>query len=213
VRAFRESNPYGVLQGEATFARFRRLVEAIPFSEREWDDAGDLLAHPDPVVGAAAFFVRCRQSLAGRRDTFAPITRTRTRRGMNEQASAWLSAVEGLLAAHARFARVAILCRPAVDVIRQQDGEATLFYLDPPYPHSTRATTAEYDPHEMSEEDHVELLEAIQGLKGKVMLSGYACPPYDDALKGWRRETFEGKSHAGKAKRKASREEVLWLNC
>src|SRR5262249_7796723 len=73
------TNFWRVLQQEETFARFARLVQAMPFSEREWNDTGDHLGDPDPVLGAAAFFVRCRQSLAGRRDTFAPITRNRLR--------------------------------------------------------------------------------------------------------------------------------------
>ena len=56
------------------------------------------------------FFVRCRQSLAGRMKSFATLSRTRTRRGMNEQASAWLTAIEGLPAVrYARLSRVAIL--------------------------------------------------------------------------------------------------------
>jgi len=133
-------NFWRVLKDEATFPRFVRLAQATPFSEREWHDADDRLDDTDPVARAAAFFVRCRQSLAGRRDTFTPITRLR--RGMNEQASAWLSAVEGLSAVHARLARAIILCRPAVEIIRSQDGPRTLFYLDPPDVHSTRASTA-----------------------------------------------------------------------
>jgi hypothetical protein len=72
---------------------------------------------------------------------------------MNEQASAWLSAVEGLRAVHTRLKRVVILNRPALEVIHQQDGQGTLFYLDPPYLHATRASTTEYGPHEMSEGD------------------------------------------------------------
>lgn len=63
---------------------------------------------------------------------------------MNKQASAWLSAVEGLPAVHDRLKRVVILDRPAIEVIRTQDGEKTLFYLGPPYLHETMASTGEY---------------------------------------------------------------------
>src|SRR5207249_7948232 len=96
-------------------------------------------AEPQPSVNgemvrhAAGFFVVCRQSLAGRMKGFASLSRNRTRRRMNEQASAWITAVEGLPAVHERLRRVVILCRPAVEVLRSQDGPGTLFYLDPPY--------------------------------------------------------------------------------
>ncbi|HET6573043.1 MAG TPA: DNA adenine methylase, partial [Fimbriiglobus sp.] len=110
-----------VLQDADRFDQFRRMVNAVPFSEAEWRDAGGRLEDTDSVVAAVAFFVRCRQSLAGRLDTFAPLSRSRTRRGMNEQASAWLSAVDGLPAVHARLRRVVILNRDARDVIRQED--------------------------------------------------------------------------------------------
>ncbi len=88
---------------------------------------------------AVWFFITCRQSLAGRMEDFAPLSRTRTRRRMNEQCSAWLTAVEGLIEVHGRLKRVVILNRPALEVIRQEDGPQTLFYLDPPYLHQTRA--------------------------------------------------------------------------
>jgi DNA adenine methylase len=80
--------------------------------------------HPqaDPVQRAVRFFVLCRQSLAGRMDTFAPLSKNRTRRRMNEQASAWLTAVEGLPAVHARLKRVAILNRPALMSFDNQPG-------------------------------------------------------------------------------------------
>jgi len=61
---------------------------------------------------------------------------------MNEQASAWLRAVDGLPDVHQRLQRVVILNDDAVIVIRQQDGPHTLYYLDPPYLHETRATPA-----------------------------------------------------------------------
>jgi DNA adenine methylase len=71
-------------------------------------------------------------------DGFATLSRTRTRRGMNEQASAWITAVDGLAAVHARLRRVAVLNRDALHVIRQHDGPDTLFYCDPPYLPRTR---------------------------------------------------------------------------
>src|SRR5262245_61929638 len=145
-----------VLQSAGDFERFRRAVEVVPFSEAEWRDAQDGLRRcpdADPVRRAVWFFVACRQSLAGRMGAFAPLSRNRTRRGMNEQALAWLSAVDGLAAVHARLRRVAVLNRPALDVIRSQDGPGTLYYLDPPYLHQTRAARDTY-AYEMTEEDH-----------------------------------------------------------
>jgi DNA adenine methylase len=75
------------------FAKFVGTGRGDPFSEEEWDKAVSM-SRP-PVAGRCAFFIKCRQSLAGRMQSFAPLSRTRTRRGMNEQASAWLNAVEG----------------------------------------------------------------------------------------------------------------------
>src|SRR5262245_64717733 len=80
------TNFWRVLRDEDTFARFRRAVDAIPFSQAEWEAAA--AGGADPIERAIRFFVRCRQSLAGRMDCFAPLSRTRTRRGRNEQVAA-----------------------------------------------------------------------------------------------------------------------------
>ncbi len=205
-------NFWSVLQHEALFPEFVRQCQATPFSEGMWGRALDGLRDYTSTVGRAwAFFVLCRQSLAGRLDTFAPLSRTRTRRGMNEQAAAWLSAVEGLAAVHARLKRVAILNRPALDVIRQQDGPDTLFYCDPPYLHQTRSATDTYT-HEMSEADHRQLLAVLLRCQGKVMLSGYPSPLYDEILSGWMRHPFDLPNNAAGGAVKARKTEVLWCN-
>ena len=77
---------------------------------------------------------------------------------MNEQASSWLSAVEGLQDVHQRLKSVVILNDNACKVIGQQDGPHTLFYCDPPYLHETRTVTSAYG-HEMTESDHLQLAE------------------------------------------------------
>jgi DNA adenine methylase len=136
------------------FPRFLRQVQATPLARSEWERTHAHVYGSEPVADAVAFFVGCRQSLAGRRKCFTPLTRTRTRRGMNGNASEWLSAIDGLPEVHARLRPVILENLPAVEVIRHEDTPGALMYCDPPYLHQTRATTAEYGPHEMSEDDH-----------------------------------------------------------
>jgi DNA adenine methylase len=104
-----------------------------------------------------------------------------------------------------------ILNQDAVDVIRTQDGEKTLFYLDPPYVHHSRATVGNYT-HEMSEADHRAMLDTICLCRGKVMLSGYPNRLYDRELHDWNRHEIDidNKAAGGKTKRKMT--EVLWMN-
>jgi DNA adenine methylase len=205
-------NFWRVLRQPDLFKQFQRVVSAVPFSEVEWRDAGDHLDDPGPVERAVAFFVRCRQSLAGRMDSFAPVSRTRTRGGRNEQANAWLGAVEGLPAVHARLSGVVVYNRPALDVVRSEDGPQTLFYCDPPYLHGTRAATTAYGLFEMSEADHAELLDVLRACQGKVMLSGYRSALYDRELAGWERHDFDLANHAAGGNSKRRMTECLWRN-
>lgn len=214
-------NFWEVLRDVALFERFRRHIEAMPFCEEEWKKAAEIcdIAAFNPTndqgkaILAADFFVTCRQSLAGRMKNFTGVTKTRTRRGMNNEVSAWLSAIEGLPAVHERLKRVLILNRPALDVLRQQDGEQTLFYLDPPYLHETRATTGEY-LHEMTDQEHAELLRELGRIKGKFILSGYRSVMYDEAASeyGWKRHEFEIANHAAGGDTKRRMSEWVWWN-
>jgi DNA adenine methylase len=88
------------------------------------------------------------------------------------------------------------------------DGERTLFYVDPPYLDSSRSSKshARYR-HEMTgEDDHVELLEQLQAVRGMVALSGYRTKLYDERLGAWERHEVDAKSQKGR------RRECLWLN-
>lgn len=202
-----------VLRCPAQFPRFAQKCEATPFSQDAWEVAAAILRHPcdDEALIAWAFFVHVRLSLAGRRDTFAPISRTRTRRGMNEQASAWLTCVEGLPAVHERLKRVVVLNRDGCEVIRQQDGPLTCFYVDPPYVAGTRAAPDVYS-YEMSCEQHEQLLQVLRAAQGKVLLSGYRCELYDDLLHDWKRVDFDVALHSAGGKQKRRATECLWLN-
>jgi DNA adenine methylase len=205
-------NFWRVLQDPGIFKRFRRQVEAIPLARAAWQAAYDHAYGSDPVADAVAFFVDCRQSLAGRRKAFTGITRTRTRRGINGNASEWLGAVDGLAEVHARLRPVVLENRPALEVIRREDTPGTLFYLDPPYLHEARTAPKVYGDLEMTEADHRELLGLLGQVKGQVMLSGYPSELYDGVLSGWNRHTFNLPNHASGARLKGRETEVLWCN-
>ncbi|MFC1764561.1 DNA adenine methylase [Planctomycetota bacterium] len=206
-------NFWKVLQGEASFMRFQRIVEATPFSQMQWEEASTHMAprHELDVEAAVAFFVRCRQSRAGGFKVFATLSRNRTRRCMNEQVSAWLNCVEGLADVHDRLKRVVVLNDDALRVIRQQDSKHTLFYLDPPYLHHTRAVKDAYQ-HEMAESQHRELLETIQNCQGRVMLSGYPNELYDSVLRGWNRHDRSIDNKVSGKATKPIMTESLWCN-
>jgi DNA adenine methylase len=220
------TNFWTVMADVSLFPEFRRLAEATPFCEAIWDSASQQLhlnglpeSDPlrvvlSPVQRAWAYFVTCRQSMGARMEEFAPLSRNRVRRGMNEQASAWLTAVEGLPAVHERLKRVVILNRDFPEVFSSQDSPNTLFYCDPPYiiGRDEIRTTSDIYRNEMANPRHLELLEIIRACKGKVMISGYRSNMYDAALVDWNRREFNMPNQAAKGPVKRRMIECLWCN-
>lgn len=200
-----------VLSNPERFHLFARRVEATPFSEDafRWSHGGG----DTDVERAWAFFIRARQSRQGLMKDFATLSRKRTRGGMNEQVSAWLTAVDGLPDVHARLKRVLILNSPALNVIRQQDGPETCFYLDPPYLHETRQTTGDYK-HEMTPDDHFQLLGVLGSIQGKFLLSGYDSTLYGNfaTRHGWMRHEFPIANNASSKDKKETKVECVWTN-
>jgi DNA adenine methylase len=208
-------NFYAVLKDHQLFAELRERLEKTLHHETEWETAVALLVRPgdgSPVERAAALFTAVRQSLSARMTSYAPVVRNRLRGGREDGVNGWRSAVEGLGAVHERLQSVRVLCRPALDVIRDEDTEATLFYLDPPYVHETRTARGAYGRFEMSEADHRRLLDLLLTVKGKVILSGYPNELYDRALANWGRHEVELPNNASGAKTKRRMVEVLWCN-
>src|SRR5262249_5820960 len=104
--------------------------------------------------------------------------------------------------------RVQIENAPALEVIARYDSPETLFYLDPPYVHETRGDTKAY-AHEMTDADHRALAHAVHQVEGKVALSGYHGPLYDELYGQWWRVEADPKlCHSVKQERT----EVLWMN-
>jgi DNA adenine methylase len=204
---------WDVLKSPHLFDALAKLLLLTPVSEVEYQRACVIDPTLPPVERALRFLIRNRQSRQALEKDFLTPVRGRTRRGMQEQVSAWLSAIDGLPAIHARLQRVLILNRDALAVIRSQDGPRTLFYLDPPYLHETRTVTGAYR-HEMTAEQHGELLDALAGIQARFVLSGYHSPLYDDAAArhGWRCHEIEIDNKAGSGASKRTMTECVWTN-
>ena len=110
-----------------------------------------------------------------------------------------------LLDAARRLKDVQIENRPALDLIRKFNHDNVLIYADPPYLLNTRG--GKQYRYEMTEQDHVELLDALKKHEGSVILSGYPSELYDRELAGW--EKIARKSYNQNADQ---RTEVLWCN-
>jgi DNA adenine methylase len=205
-------NFYRVLKDPGLFARMQHLLDLTLASETEWESAQELLrGGGDPVQRAAALFTSVRLSRQALQKDFVNPVRTRLRGGRQDHVNGWRNAIAGLEEVHDRLCDVLVLCRPALDVIRKEDTPATLFYLDPPYVPETRAAPKAY-AHEMSRDDHAEMLGVIRGVRGAVLLSGYRNDLYDSALSGWRREDFDLPNNAAGGSGKRRMTECVWSN-
>jgi DNA adenine methylase len=205
-------NFWKILQSDAHFIEFERRMNLTPFGKPEWEESLQQTSE-NPVDRACAFFIRYRQSRQGLGNAFATMSKTRTRRGMNEQVSSWLSAVEGLPVAHERLKRVVIFCEDAVKLIRQEDDPKSFFYCDPPYLTETRSSKDAYS-FEMTNSQHSELLECLGCLSGKFLLSGYPNSLYDSAANkfGWNRVDIMIDNKASSLKSKPKKTECVWSN-
>lgn len=81
----------------------------------------------------------------------------------------------------------------------------TLIYADPPYLPSTRTSNARYED-ELTEEQHIELLQILKAVPAHVILSGYRNDIYENQLDGWWSKDFQAMSRGG------VRTETVWCN-
>lgn len=109
-----------------------------------------------------------------------------------------------------RLKRVQFECDDALRVIERFDEPQTLFYVDPPYVARTRGNrwgTSAYC-YEYTDQDHRRLAEALHGVAGMVIVSGYPSALYDELYAGWRVVTRrESKDNGVRAAT-----ECLWLS-
>jgi len=135
----------------------------------------------------------------------------RQRGGQPGDRNAWHTFLKQIPDLSQRLQGVEIYHEHALNLIEEFDSKNTLFYCDPTYLPKTRQTKNVYK-YEMTEKDHQMLSEKLSEVKGKVVLSGYPSPQYDDWYAKWFVASKEIANHASQQKKKKYKTEVLWSN-
>jgi len=191
----------------------RDLIEACrltPYARDEFEAAYE--PTDDPLERARRTCIRAAMGFGSAGATKASTGfRTDTRRKYGTAQHNWAAYPDAIGPIGERFSGVLIENRDAVAVIRDHDGHDTLHFVDPPYVHETRVMRARGGyRHELDDAGHRMLLETLQGVDGMVVLCGYPCDLYDDALDGWERHETAARISAGRGT--GVRTEVVWLN-
>lgn len=191
----------------------QQLVQACvltPYARAEFDLAWQPAA--DPVERARRLIIRAQMGFGSAGATKGTTGfRIDTKREYETAQHVWAQYPASLASLGQRLTGVMIENRPALDVIANHDSPETLFYVDPPYVFGTRdRRNAGAYRHEMSDEDHVALLERLKDAQGMVLLSGYPHPLYEQHLSSWERREKVARISGGRGT--AIRTECIWIN-
>jgi DNA adenine methylase len=182
-----------------------RQLRLTPFSREEFDLA--YIPETDPVEKARRLVIRSFMGFGSNGHNRVTGFRANSNRSGTTPAHDWVNYPDSLAMVVSRLAGVTVENKDAKAVMAQHDGPETLHYVDPPYMFATRADLSKDYAHELTDDDHAELLVFLRGLTGAVILSGYPWQEYDVALHDWRRVEREALADGA-----SKRIEVLWLN-
>lgn len=182
-----------------------QMVMDTPFCRYEYDNSFLSDAKTDEEL-VRKLLIQCWQGYGYRIDGNAPGWKNDVQgRERSYSLSNWNRLPEWIMEAGKRLKETQITNEPAIHLIERFNFENVFIYADPPYLLSTRYR--EQYLHEMTDKDHADLLETLRSFKGKVILSGYKNPLYDDILKDWPSVDIETTAERG-----LKRTETLWFN-
>lgn len=192
-------------------------VEFTPWSRQEYlavtGPAGRIIETGDLVEDARRFLVASWQAhgtTVCTRNGWRHKGVNRTEHQLSDTYEIWAKLPDRLAVAAALLKDAEIESLPALAIIGRYAQPETLLYLDPPYVrHTAHGHRKRLYRHEMTDEEHVALLDAAEAHPGPVLLSGYRNAIYDDRLAsaGWRRVETETQAEKGNR-----RTECLWIN-
>lgn len=206
-------NFFRVLRDPDKFGRFYHYAINTMYARSEYDDCLRTWQNEtDEVIKAYKWFVVARMSFSGKfGEGWSNSVSTAGPNGISRACAGWLAILDILPDIHKRMRIVQIECRDWRTILDRYNNKNIFAYLDPPYVPETRLGGG-YQ-HEMTTEDHIDLVNVLLNYKGMAMLSGYIndiYKPLEEA--GWVRKDFETTCHVGLTEEKPARVESVWLN-
>lgn len=188
-----------------------RLLLLTPVAKWEYDQCWEW--SEDPLERARRFYVRVRQSFFGlgaqRKNKGWHMAKTQYNAHGGENVSKWNNSLEKLHevaeAIRGNFQITNYHYSKCIDVI---DFEGAFFYCDPPYPEMTRKSKNDYK-FEFTIQDHIDLSEKLNNIKGKAMISSYDSELYDELYSNWTKIKLPTKKNNI---RTGMVQEVIWMN-
>lgn len=181
-----------------------RLISLTPYARDVFNDAHENRG-TEPLDRAYRFAIRSKMAHGYKTNTKTGFKIDTYGRERSYCVDCWNRLPLDLMEAAERLKGVQIENQPALQVIRKFNHDNVLIYADPPYLLNTRG--GKQYRHEMTEQDHVDMLAALLQHKGPVILSGYPSELYDWELRNWHRITRKSYNQNSDP-----RTEVLWCN-
>lgn len=185
--------------------RLAREIYFTPYARDVYEKAFSTVP-ADSFMQAVNFYIRCNMG-HGFRTTGEKVGWKNDVQGREKAYASqdWCNLPEKIMLAAERLRGVQIENRPAVDVIKRYNNSKVLIYCDPPYLLETRH--GKQYRKEMTEDEHIELLNMLLIHKGPVLISGYDSKLYSSLLKNWHKEETTSYSQVCSKK-----QEILWMN-
>lgn len=180
-----------------------QLMELTPFAREEFENCYDMEC-ADVVERARRTLVRFHQSFGTSNHTRKSWRNVQTYGGPRV-ATVWNYLPDTIRECTERLKNAQIENTDAIKLIKRYNHENTLIYCDPPYLKSLR--TRNMYANEMTDEQHIELLDTIKQSKSMVIISGYDNELYNEALAGWDTATKNTTAQMG-----LHRTEKIWAN-
>ncbi len=206
-------NVFVVLRDDALREQLVRLLDNTPDGRSQYMECHRIMtrsSEPVPSVRKAWAYLVC--ATTGYHGPHPVKTRSWSmyRRAKHSTTHRLIALPETIQAWKDRFRQVRLENTSWQRVIDQYDAPDTFFFCDPPY-HPEVCSSGLYC-HEMTAEEHAELLERLARVKGRVLLCGINHPLYEEHLFYWRRVSFETRTTMTRTSDKPKRKEEIWLN-
>ena len=207
-------NLFRVVRDEETCERLYKLLQFTLYSREEFETAKNCLrsgVFRDNVHRAWCYYVTLMQSFSCNCANWSYAVQKCT------VSRSFYNALERFIPVQKRLRNVQVENLPWQEILKRYDSEHTFFYLDPPYVVEARHDKTLRYRHEMTLDEHKELVSTLLTVQGKCLLSAYwhnVLQPLVDA--GWSVYTWQATSYSSNARQyqnaRTSRQEVALCN-